>query len=141
MQASFVIKLLLILIKIRENLGIIGGLPVWHYPFFVRIQSQSKECGGTLIAEDAVLTSANCLVNDLWERYCFPREIVVYTNRLFSVSTPPPISFGTFVKNIITKRLECKPETSNFKITSRVTVKYLDTGFVYTVFAYEGTHS
>ena len=60
-------------------------------------------------------------------------------NQLFSVPPPPPKFFWKITENLITNRLEKKPESFSYKFILRVMVYDSDTNFVHT-FPYVVTH-
>ena len=55
--------------------AIIRGHRTPNYPYFVRLELPSKFCGGTLLAPNAVVTSASCLYYEQSNRWVAYQEV------------------------------------------------------------------
>ena len=81
-------------------LGIIGGSPSTHRPFFVKVElnGSSSFCGGTLVAPNKVVTSARCLAYRDTPRWAYPSEIqVTKNNNLFKLNLVNRFSVEKYV--------------------------------------------
>ena len=70
---------------------ILGGVPVFHYPFFARVVTGTKFCGGTFVTSNAVVTAAHCLYLDKNDRWAYVDEIVILKRTGRAINRNPTV--------------------------------------------------
>ena len=87
MDGNSVVNILAVIsiLQILPVSSIIGGQIAADYPFFVLVLRGRTRCGGTIVAEGAILTAAHCLFNEDDHRWARNHEISVFRGN-FSTS-------------------------------------------------------